>query len=74
MKPGVLRRAMCEDCEGAGPVAARDAKECACTNCNVGGSVVAINRPAGDVERGLAPWCVSCHHFILTGRCDRGDG
>lgn len=40
---------------------------CKCSSCRTGGHVLAVERPAGAAERGLAPWCVSCHHFILTG-------
>ncbi len=45
-----------------------DKPKCKCKACNAGGSVLAVNRPAASAERGLAPWCVACHHFILTGR------
>jgi hypothetical protein len=45
--------------------------ECKCRSCRTGGHVLAVERPAGSMQRGLSPWCVSCHHFILTGQATK---
>jgi starvation-inducible outer membrane lipoprotein len=58
---------MCEDCEQSMEAVLQEKPKCACKDCRTGGHVLAVNRPAGSATRDLAPWCVACHHFILTG-------
>ncbi len=43
----------------------QDKPQCGCASCRAGGYVLAVERPAGSAQRGLTPWCVSCHHFIM---------
>jgi len=59
---------MCEDCERSFEAMEKGTKHCKCAHCHGAGFVLAVQRPAGSAETGLAPWCVGCHHFILTGR------
>ena len=59
--------AMCEDCERPFEAVLEDKPACACAHCRSAGFVLAVQRPAGSVQSGLSPWCVDCHHFILTG-------
>ena len=65
---------MCVDCERSMEAVVRNAKKCTCTRCRAGGFVLAVNRPVGSTTQGLSPWCVNCHHFILTGHLARGEG
>ena len=59
---------MCEDCERAFEEVLQNKPECDCKDCMLGGHVLAIEHPPGEGPHGLTPWCVGCHHFILTGQ------
>jgi hypothetical protein len=59
---------MCEDCERSMEAVLEDKGKCRCARCRAGGYVLPISRPVG--ER-VSPWCVACHHYLLTGR-ERG--
>lgn len=63
---------MCDDCERPFEDVVKDSSACTCAHCHGAGFVLAVERPAGSAETGLAPWCVGCHHFILTGHQRRG--
>jgi hypothetical protein len=57
---------MCEDCEQAAEAVVANKPKCRCAKCRVAGNVLAVERPSRAIEQGLGPWCVACHHFILT--------
>ncbi len=46
---------------------------CGCSMCKVAGNVLAIDRPAGSIQRGLSPWCLACQHFILAGSAAKSE-
>ncbi len=57
---------MCGDCERPMEEVMQNKPGCVCQSCTTGGSVIAVESSPRSTHRGLAPWCVACHHFILT--------